>query len=84
MYERPISQLGIRQTFILVAIFGYFTIMIVLVIPVVFIFTATEGWTAVEGRFSRTLVSNTGNRGILLDNYAHHDWLWRLYAKLQY
>ena len=33
MYEKPISQLGIRQTFILVAIFGYFTIMIVLVIP---------------------------------------------------
>ena len=58
MYEKPISQLGIRQTFILVAIFGYFTIMIVLVIPVVFIFTSTEGWTAVEGSFSHKLATS--------------------------
>ena len=50
MYEKSISHLGIRETFILVGIFGYFTVMIVLVIPVIFIFKTAEGWEPLTGQ----------------------------------
>ena len=49
MYDKTINQLGLRETFILVAIFGYFTLMIVMVIPVIFIFSTVEGWNALTG-----------------------------------
>ena len=49
MYDKTIRQLGLRETFILVAIFGYFTLMIVMVIPVIFIFSTVEGWNALTG-----------------------------------
>ena len=55
MYEKSISHLGIRETFILVGIFGYFTVMIVLVIPVIFIFKTAEGWEPLTGQLAISL-----------------------------
>ena len=76
-----------------VSIYGYFTIMIVLIVPVVFIFSSVEG----QG-YPDWLLDSTDFRSVLripawrmeharsnlfLDHYIDDNWIWRLFSKLQ-
>ena len=56
-----------------VSIYGYFTIMIVLIVPVVFIFSSVEGWSTLEAIYFWIITLTTIGFGDYSPNYSQDD-----------
>ena len=50
MYGRPVELLDLQQKLILCAIYGYFSIILFIVIPVIF-FRYMERWSVLDGLY---------------------------------
>ena len=65
--------LSLRKKLSKVSIYGYFTIMIVLIVPVVFIFSSVEGWSTLEAIYFWIITLTTIGFGDYSPNYSQDD-----------
>ena len=49
MNEQPLSRLSLKNSLLLAGVFGYFTIL-TLIVPVIFILNKVEGWNTLTGK----------------------------------
>ena len=49
MNEQPLNRLSLKNSLLLAGVFGYFTIL-TLIVPVVFILNKVEGWNTLTGK----------------------------------
>ena len=64
---------SLRKKLSKVSIYGYFTIMIVLIVPVVFIFSSVEGWSTLEAIYFWIITLTTIGFGDYSPNYSQDD-----------